>query len=435
MTQGKKWGKRRAWPLLFAGILLCSVTGCGQKESGIRIEENQSEEPEYLSFFSAESYGQTDIGKYWSDRFAEKYNQNVYINYEGAAYYADNGLSYRELLEKRLESSSPDDLYIINAEDVLEFGKKGYWMDLSGLECLDNLSDAALYQSTYDGKVFSVPLSFNGFGFYWNVSLLQEHGLEVPENLGEFLTLCEALKANGILPYGANKGYGLTVPAMCKGFVKLYGSEEREQIIDSLNSGQVPVSTYMRSGFEFLSLMIEEGYLDPEQALGGTPGKDDIELFVNRKCAFFCGDFSKHYQLKEETTDQIVFTGLPLLDDGCVAVYGASSRLCVNPDSKHLDTALKFIEMVGTQTALDESASQIQTMSSAKDSKIVIPQEIQKMEELLKQPGQIPNQDFELHFNTWESIRDVGRELCRGLSADEACEMLDAMQDTDLKEY
>lgn len=111
-----------------------------------------------------------------------------------------------------------------------------------------------------NGKVFSVPLSFTGFGFYWNVDMLTEHGLSIPENSEEFLKVCETLKENGIQPYGGNKGYALTVPVMCKGLAELYGRSDLDDQIDLLNSGEVPISTYIRQGVEFLTMMIEKGY-------------------------------------------------------------------------------------------------------------------------------------------------------------------------------
>lgn len=420
--------------LLAVLIMLCCLTACNSSSSNIEILDNPNTQPEYLSFFSSKSMSDSDITKYWIDRFTEKYNKKVYINFDGATYYADEGLSYRELLKKRFESSSPDDLYIINAEDVLEFEKKGYWMDLSSMDFVDNLSDAALYQSTYNGKIFSLPLSFSGFGFIWNVDLLAQHGLTIPQNLEEFLEVCEVIKNAGILPYGANRGYSLTVPAMCIGFSELYKSEDRDIKIAALNSGETPISDYLREGFNFLSQMIEKGYLDPEQALAATPRNEDIQLFLSGKCAFICTGLGILDQL-EEKPFQMEVTGLPVLPDGCIAVYGANSRLCINPNSKHLNTALEFIEMVGTPEALEKSAELDNSLSSSKIHEINGFSSEQKLVALLQQPGQIPNQDFALHFNTWESIRDVCKEICTGISIEQACSMLDEKQQTELKKY
>lgn len=426
---------KRAGALLLAGIILCSTVSCSRKEEKIQVAVDSEKEPEYLSLFSIDSLSGSNVAKYWSERFAAEYGRQVYIEFDGASYYSEQGLSYRELLEKRLQSSTPDDLYIINAEDVMDFEKKGYWMDLSGLDAVDNLTNAALYQSTYNGKVFSIPLSVTGFGFYWNLDMLKEHGLSVPENLEQFLTVCEKLKAEGILPYGANKGYALTVPAMCTGLSELYENSDSEQLIAQLNSGDMPVSSYMRKGFQFLAMLIEKGYMDPEQAMSVSPG-EEITMFLKEECAFICAGLGNSLSAdKEKNRFEVEMTGLPVLDEGYIAVYGGDLRLCVNPNSQHLDTAIEFIEMVGTPQALEKSAELDGTMSSAKESEMTEFTIQQNMYQLLCQPGQIPNQDFALHFNTWENIRDISREICGGMSVDAACRKLDEMQYEELKEY
>lgn len=428
-------GSVRKVALLLVGIMLFALTACGKEQGNIQIVENLQENPEYLSFFSGESYADSHIGKYWVEQFMQQYNQKIYINYDEAEYYADEGLSYRELLEKRLRSSAPDDLYIIKAEDVLEFEKKGYWMDLSDMEFVNNLSEAAIVQNSYKGKLFALPLVSTGFGFYWNVNMLEKYGLAVPKNLDEFIEVCETLKANGILPYGANKGFALTVPAMCTGFDGFYANEDTEKNIAALNSGEVPVSTYMREGFEFLEYLIEQGYMDPEQALSATPSKEDIQLFLEGKCGFICNTFSTIQILNDTKGIRVEFTGLPVLKEGSIMVYGSAKRLSVNPNSKNLDIAVQFLEMVGQPEALDKSASSEYCMSSAKVSNVNILPQQKKAAHLMQQPGQIPNQDFQLHFNTWENIRDMGRLLCGGASVDEVCNKLDALQKADLEGY
>lgn len=427
-----KPNKARILSLLSA--LLLSLTACTQDTASIQILEESTAQPEYINFFSYTSMSGQNITKYWIDHFTETYNKQVYINFDSASYYDDEGLSYRELLEKRMESSVPDDLYIINAEDVLAFGEKGYWMDLSDMQFVENLSDAALYQSTYNGKVFSLPLSFTGFGFLWNVDMLEEHGLSVPQNLEEFLDVCEKLKSAGILPYGANKGYGLTVPAMCVGLAGLYQAKDTATQIDALNSGKVLISEYMCKGYAFLDMMIEKGYLDPDQAMSAVPRTDDLSLFFSGGCAFVCTGLGDFYEAPEQSF-RTEMTGLPVLADGRIAVYGANDRLCVNPNSQHLETALEFIEMVGTVEALERNAALKGVMSSTKSVDTAQIKTAESLVNLLQEPGQIPNQDFSLHFNTWESIRDVARELCKGSSVSEICELLDAKQAADLAAY
>lgn len=410
-------------------LLLLFLSACSAR-SAIQIFDDIDTNPEYLSFFSSYDYAGNSVAKYWSDRFVEQYNKKVYIRFDGAKYYEDSNLSNRELLLKRLESSSPDDLFIVSAEDVHDFERKGYLLDLSKMDFVNNLSDAARYQSTYNGKVFSVPLSFTGFGFAWNVDLLKKHGLSIPQNISEFWTVCETLKRANILPYGANKGFALTVPAMCAGLSSLYGASDQEQRLSDLNNNTTKISSYIRQGYKFLSSMIEKGYLDADQALSATPHDEDLDLFVSGQCGFICTSLGVVGRVKPSFKWQL--TGLPILEEGSIAVYGANHRLAANPNSRHLETIFKFIEMVGTSEALAISASLDGSISSAANGTDVVSAPEQTLVELLRSKGQIPNQDFALNFNTWDSIRDIARELCKGISIDEACRMLDDLQSQDL---
>ncbi|MFR6272331.1 MAG: hypothetical protein ACLUL2_02160 [Blautia sp.] len=110
-----------------------------------------------------------------ADVINPKTKGNIILYSDFADFYAEEGLSYRELLLKRMESGQADDLYIIPAEDVLEFDQKGFIYDLSDLDCISSLSEDALRQSTYNEKVFSVPLSYTGFGLIWNVDMLRQY--------------------------------------------------------------------------------------------------------------------------------------------------------------------------------------------------------------------------------------------------------------------
>lgn len=410
------------------------ISACDTKSNSINIVDFHSETPEYLSFFYSKHTGNHDMAKYWGEAFIKLYDRQVYINYDQAAYYNTTGLSYRELLSKRMQSSLPDDLYIINAEDVIEYERLGYWMDLSNLNFVDNLSEAALRQSTYHGKVFSLPLDFTGFGFLWNLDMLQKYGLEIPANLAEFMHVCETLKAAGITPYGANKGYALTIVAMGRGLSQLYLRTDVEEQIEALNQGEVSISTYVKDGYLLLSEMMKKGYFDPQQALDTAP-ESELDAFLAGEYAFISSGLGMIAKIPEDAPFAYEITGLPLLEDGYTSIYGADSRLCVNPNSKQLDVALKFIEMVGVPEALDKNAELNQTLSTARNSNLQTITTKQPLAQQLLKPGQVPNQDFSLHFNTWESIRNVAREICKGMRVEDALKMLDELQNKERRMY
>ncbi|MFR6100663.1 MAG: extracellular solute-binding protein [Longibaculum sp.] len=105
-----------------------------------------------------------------------------------------------------------------------------------------------------------------GYGFYWNLDLLEQYGLSVPKQKDEFLAVCETLKKNGITPYVAHKDYALVVPALVIGLSEIYESSDKEALLHDLATGKTKISDYMKKGFEFVQLLIDKGYIDVNDA-------------------------------------------------------------------------------------------------------------------------------------------------------------------------
>lgn len=421
--------------LVSALLCICLMAGCMGKANTPQIYIDKNESDVLLSLFAQGTNITGAIDKCCAEVINPSSSENIILYSDSASYYAEDGLSYRELLLKRMESSQADDLYIITAEDVLEFDQRGYLYDLSHLSCLENLSEDALCQSTYNGKVFSVPLSYTGFGFIWNVDLLRRYQLEVPQNLAEFWTVCETLKQNGILPYGANSDFGLSVPAMCAGLAPLYQDASGAEQLAGLASGETPVSTYMRDGFSFLQTMLDKGYLDAAQALSTLPdSEEESALFAGGGCAFIsaicrAAAFQKNYAFDVE------MTALPILPGGAICVVGADQRLAVNPKSAHLDEALRVVENMCTLQTLDGLADTLGKISSGKGNKAATVPQAAPLAACMAAGGQIPNQDFSLPFNTWNTIKALCVKLCQGTDADELCGMYDQIQQEEIARY
>lgn len=419
---------------ILASVLLCTTvcTACGKNDSDLYIAEES--EKSVISLFTQGVKVSESIEEYCYDLMNPDTGKEIVLYTDSADFYADEGLSYRELLAKRMNSGKADDLYLIPAEDVLEFSSKGYIYDLSNLDCVDNLSDDALIQSTYDGMVFSIPLSYTCFGFIWNVDLLHKYGLEVPDNLNEFWNVCETLKQNGVLPYGSNTDFGLGVPAMCKGLYDVYQSDDSEELLNSLSDGTTPVSTYMEKGFAFIEEMINKGYMDPEQALNTLPlTEEETQFFAEENCAFITALYRA--RTFEGYSFQVEMTPLPILDDGKICVVGADQRLAVNPNSEQLDDALAIMEIMGKTSTLDSIANSLGKISTSKNATAPDIPESKDIISYVAQGKQIPNQDFRLHFNVWNNVKELALKVCQGMSAKDAAAEYDERQAAEIAAF
>lgn len=86
----------------------------------------------------------------------------------------------------------------------LQFKQKvesGYVEKLSGQEFLTKVNQAAIDMSkANDGETYSLPLSNNFIGVYYNVDIFEKNNITIPTTYDEFIKVCETLKANNVKP-------------------------------------------------------------------------------------------------------------------------------------------------------------------------------------------------------------------------------------------
>ena len=128
-------------------------------------------------------------------------------------------------------------------------------------------------------------------------------------------------------------------------------------------------------------------------------------------------------------------TALPVLPKGAVCVVGADQRVAVNPNSEHLKEALTMVENLCTPETLNEFAKKLGKISSAQGNQASTLPQADSFVSCVAKGGQIPNQDFTLHFNTWNTIKELCLELCQGASVDDVCSKYDALQAEEIALY
>ena len=402
---------------------------CGKEEKSGIVKEYERNSAVTITFISSKAID-SDI---WKGEILAQDGTKIQIIEETLEYYSNDGKeSYREILKKRLENNTKIDLYLIQAEDVIEFESKNWWLDLSNLKTISDLSEDVLIQSTYRGKVFSIPLSYTGFGFYWNVDMLKKYKLEVPKNRDEFLKVCKILKEKGITPYIGSRDFALTVPTMAAGFYDLYNDKNSEDKLKKLSDGSIPVSTYMLKGFEFLEMMREEKFLDTEQSLATSRKAETMREFFAEKGAFMCMYISDEL---EAAPFEMKLTGIPVLKDGEITIVGADQRIAINPNSKNLKYAIEALEFITNKNNMLIIAKDQKKIAAVKSQESYFDKEYKEFVGLVQSKYQIPNQDFRMSFNTWINIRELSKEILGGRDAKWAAEEYDRIQAKEIKQW
>jgi raffinose/stachyose/melibiose transport system substrate-binding protein len=131
------------------------------------------------------------------DKMFEDANPNIKIDFTTAP--TDQ---YQTVIKTRLASGDAPDVFGVFPGAWLQtYGAKpNYLVDLSNEPWVASLNSGAKGVSTYNGKVYALPMSQNVIGVVYNKDVFAKAGVTVPTNWDEFLAACQKLKAAGVTP-------------------------------------------------------------------------------------------------------------------------------------------------------------------------------------------------------------------------------------------
>ena len=148
----------------------------------------------------------------------------------------------------------------------------------------DKLPESMLSTTTYEGKHYGVPTTFNIVAMYANMDLLAEVGWDhVPQTYEDLTACCDALLAKGIIPFGcAGKETWCVTEYLEPIIIKTIGYEALDKIFAGEATWNDPDIAGAVTTFQD---MINKGYFDPA---GAALGNDETKAnFLAGKTAFY----------------------------------------------------------------------------------------------------------------------------------------------------
>ncbi|MCM1523624.1 MAG: ABC transporter substrate-binding protein [Ruminococcus sp.] len=213
--------KRFICLLLSAAVLAGAFSGCGAKAENVR---------------------QRVTVALWSDQLTEQYGKFLQDSFPQADitfYVATNSADFYRFKDER--GDLPDILTLrrFSLRDVAEL--RDSLMDLSGTDVAAGFNSSYLRSYTYeDGTVNWLPTCAEVDGIIINKTMLEENGLSVPSDYGEFVSVCRALTEKGISPFGSNFAADFTCMEMLQGLsAAALSSYEGRQWRQKYESGEI----------------------------------------------------------------------------------------------------------------------------------------------------------------------------------------------------
>jgi glucose/mannose transport system substrate-binding protein len=195
---------------------LCAATqGCGSESA----EEKASGTNQLEIFSWWVSGSETDALAKMLEVYAEDHPKVEVIN--AAAIAADDA---KEELQKRMTDGFPPDTFQANAGlDMLRWvSSERATNTSSALEPLGDLAQSGGWQSvvpsavfdrvSFQGEVYAVPVNVHRLNcLFYNTKVFSDAGLTPPTNVAEFVTVSQALEAQGVTPLALGSNFPWTV--------------------------------------------------------------------------------------------------------------------------------------------------------------------------------------------------------------------------------
>ena len=184
--------KRLTGVLLTAVMVTTLAAGCGSGEGSGGDEEKVT-----LTVLAGQSTSDAGIEDMIDEALAEKY-PNIELEWE----CVDWGNDFQPKMQQYMQSGLPD-IMIGKAQDVATYAPQGVLGEIdSGY--LDRGLDAARENVTIDGKTYGLVYNAMYQGVYYNKTMFEENGWEVPETLDDLQKIIDDCNEKGIIPFGSH---------------------------------------------------------------------------------------------------------------------------------------------------------------------------------------------------------------------------------------
>lgn len=423
---------------LLAGTIILLFASCAiPGDPDQNLISSQETEERIVNFFSPMEKIDPDaenVARSASDLTISMAEEQLGVTLAYKTYTAENyqDKTYDDVCLDRARSDM-DDLYLLNPDTIRTLGAEGKLMDLSGLDCVQNLRDIVKAANTVDGKLVAIPQEVVAYGLFINKEMFDLYRLKLPETPEEFLECCRIFKENGIqTPVGANRWW-LENFVFAQAYADLYNDGNIEAEIAALNSGETRYSDYMRPGFEFLQKLIDLGYIDVEKARTGEAIETEGEDFLAGKTpivmAYWGAANTETAYGKTDFEMQVI--GFPS-HRGQMPVMPMTG-FGVGAEAEHAEDAARVLDIIVSDKALQVYSENNRVISPSKNVSVECVPALKPLNDRIEEGIYVLGSNAGMKVEQWGNTCLIVRELLNGASVDECMAAFDKLQDATLE--
>jgi raffinose/stachyose/melibiose transport system substrate-binding protein len=212
------------------------------------------------------------------------------------------------------------------------------------------VDDAVLPAASVDGRVVLMPHTADVTNVLWyNVPLLEEHGITPPTTWDELLAACDTLSAAGVIPIATgNKDLWAAGNWLSHMASRVVG----EDVYDAALRGEGAFSTpEWEQAFGYIAELAEHGCVN--ESANAIADNEGAELFFLGQAAMHpIGSWLVSWAIDEAPDLEFDFVNLPAMPEGSAgdqgSAIGVETGFMVNANSPNLDLAIAYLALMNS---------------------------------------------------------------------------------------
>lgn len=428
-----KYSIKRIPAAILAAIMTFGLTACADApDTNQNLVSNDTGEKKIVNLFGPMEKSKPNAinaSRNAFDHTVMMAEEKLGLRVEYRTYTAENyqEKTYDDVALDRVRNNM-DDFYLLNPDTILTLGKEGKLLDLSGLDCVENLRDVVKTANTVDGKLVAIPQEVVAYGLFVNKDMFDKYKLKLPDTPEEFLECCRVFKENGIeTPVGANRWW-LETFVFAQGYADLYNGGNTEAEVEALNKGETKYSDYMRPGFEFLKELIDKGYIDAKTAYTYEAIEGEGPDFLAQKTpivmAYWGAANSETAYGKPDFNLQVIGFPSKLGQMPVIPITGYS----VCAEAEHPEDAMDVLDVILSDEALEIYTETNRVISPSKNVEVDCIPALKPLNDRIKEDVYVLGSNAGMNVEQWGNTCLIVRELLNGATVDECMAQFDKLQ-------
>lgn len=253
------------------------------------------------------------------------------------------GDEYNTLIKSRFAAgNAPDIFFTAGYSDIVRW--KDNTVDLTNEPWADKIYDSAINGIAVDGKVYGMPIGFEGYGYIYNKKLFEKGGIDkLPTTVSELAAVCGKLQAAGIKSFSEAYQEFYTIGRLFDTANSMPPNARQFCFDVTAKKARLADNKFLNGMFDIIDLAVKYG--DGVDSIGLDYDTEIANFSAEKNAMVFQGIWAEPSIKKTNPNIELGMFAIPFSDNSGETKLPVDVPACyaINSGSKNIDACKTFL--------------------------------------------------------------------------------------------